>query len=177
MWKSADGRQDEAADSKGAAVAPSEGADTPSSKGRGGLLGKKLIIIIVAGLVLAGGGIGAATLLGGGSSDASDTPKKVEAPLTWKFDDLTVNVQGTSGMRILRCVMHVEVDSAKALDELRLREIVFRDEILEILQSKRIEDLEYPAANAIKRQVRDRLNRMMTNGSVVDVYFSEFLIH
>jgi len=180
MWKSSDGKQTEAADARASAGASQEGAAARSGKGLRGLLGKKLIILIVAGLVLAGGGIGAAKFLGGGGSDPSkkaEEAKKVEEPLTWEFKDITVNVYHTSGTRILRCVMHVEVDSPEAREELRLREIVFRDEILEILQSKRLEDLEYPAVNGIKREVRDRFNRMMISGSVVDVYFAEFLIH
>jgi flagellar basal body-associated protein FliL len=177
MWKSADGNQDEPADAKAPADGSQPGAGTASGKGLRGLLGKKLIILIVAGLVLAGGGIGAATLLGGGGGEQGEKPKKVEAPLTWEFKDVTVNVLGTAKTRILRCVMYVEVDSTKALDELRLREIVYRDEIIEILESKQLEDLEYPAINGIKREVRDRFNRMLTSGSVVDVYFSEFLVH
>ncbi|MBN1916629.1 MAG: flagellar basal body-associated FliL family protein [Verrucomicrobia bacterium] len=177
MWKSADGKHDDAAEANASAGAPQRGAAESSGTGLRGLLGKKLIIVIVAGLMLAGGGIGAATLLGGGGPSEGSDKKKVEAPLTCEFPDLTVNVYGTVGTRILRCAMQVEVDSPKALDELRLRQIVYRDAIIEILQSKRIEDLEYPAVNSIKRVVRDRFNRMMMSGSVVEVYFSEFLIH
>jgi flagellar FliL protein len=177
MWKSADGTKEDAGEAGAAAPGTPKEANESSSKG-GGLFGKKLIVILVAGLVLAGGGIGAAKMLGGGGN-AEEKPeeKKVVAPLTWEFPDLVVNIRGKQSTRVLRCVLHVEVENAKALDELELRDLVFRDEILSILRSKTLEDLEYPGDEALKRQIRDRLNRMMISGSLVDVYFKEFLIH
>jgi flagellar basal body-associated protein FliL len=90
---------------------------------------------------------------------------------------MVVNILGTRDTRVLRVVLHVEVDTKVALDELRLRELVFRDEILEILRSKSLDDLKYPGENALKRQIRDRLNQIMIKGSVVEVYFKEFLVH
>jgi flagellar FliL protein len=173
MWKSADGAKDEAPEAGGDAEA--KGGE---AKPKGGLLGKKLIILLVAGLVLAGGGIGAAKFLAGGGS-GEDKPKdtKVVAPLTYEFADLVVNVRDTADTRVLRCVIHLEVDGDKALEELRLRDVVYRDEILEILRSKSLDDLKYPGDNALKRQIRDQLNRRMTKGSVVEVYFKEFLVH
>lgn len=175
MWKSADGNKEEAGDAGAAAPGAAKDGDEGSSKS-GGLFGKKLIVILVAGLVLAGGGIGAAKMLGGGGEKKPEK-KKVVAPLTWEFTDLVVNIRGKQSTRVLRCVLHVEVENAKTLDELKLLEVVFRDEILGILRSKTLEDLEYPGDEALKREIRDRLNRVMVNGSVVEVYFKEFLIH
>jgi flagellar basal body-associated protein FliL len=172
MWKSADGAKDDAPETGGDAEA--KGGE---AKPKGGLLSKKLIILLVAGLVLAGGGIGAAKFLAGGSGE--DKPKEVKlvAPLTYEFGDLVVNVRETADTRVLRCVIHIEVDNDKALEELRLRDVVYRDEILDILRSKSLDDLKYPGDNALKRQIRDQLNRRMTKGSVVEVYFKEFLVH
>ena len=178
MWKSADGDKDAGGDAKGAAAAASRGAADEPAKGGGSLFGKKLIVLLVGGLVLAGGGIGAAKFLGrGGDEEKPEKKKKVVAPLTYEIADLVVNILDTRDTRVLRCVMHLEVDNPKALDELKLREVVYRDEILEILRSKTLDDLKYPGDNAVKRQIRDRLNRMMVKGSVVEVYFKEFLIH
>jgi flagellar FliL protein len=174
MWKSPDSTKEDAADA--AAAGAAKDGDEGSSKS-GGLFGKKLIVILVAGLVLAGGGIGAVKMLGGGGGEKKPEEKKVVAPLTWEFTDLVVNIRGKQSTRILRCVLHVEVENAKALDELKLREVVFRDEILGILRSRTLEDLEYPGDEALKRQIRDRLNRKMISGSIVEVYFKELLIH
>ncbi len=176
MWKSANGNKEEADDADDAAPGAAKDGNEGSSKG-GGLFGKKLVVILVAGLVLAGGGIGAAKMLGGGGGDKKPKKKKVVAPLTWEFTDLVVNIRGKQSTRVLRCVLHVEVENAKALDELKLLQVVFQDEILGILRSKTLEDLEYPGDEALKREIRDRLNRIMVNGSVVEVYFKEFLIH
>jgi flagellar basal body-associated protein FliL len=178
MWKSADKDKGEADEAKGAPSGASDAAEGDSPKGGGPLLGKKLIVLLVAGLVLAGGGIGAVKFLGGGG-DGKEKPekKKVVEPLTWEFADMVVNILGTRDTRVLRVVLNVEVDNKAALDELRLREVVYRDEIHDILRSKTLEDLKYPGENAIKRQIRDRLNQIMIKGSVVEVYFKEFLIH
>ncbi len=176
MWKSADGNKEDEDDAGAAAPGAAKDGDKGSSKS-GGLFSKKLIVILVAGLVLAGGGIGVAKMLGGGGGEKKPKEKKVVAPLTWEFPDLIVNIRGKQSTRVLGCVLHVEVENAKALDELKLRDLVFRDEILGILRSKTLEDLEYPGDEALKREIRDRLNRMMVNGSVVEVYFKEFLIH
>jgi flagellar basal body-associated protein FliL len=174
MWKSADGNKDEAPEANEGAEA--KGGDQHAKGGRG-LLGKKLIILLVAGLALAGGGIGAAKFLAGGSDQDKPKEKEVVAPLTYEFADLVVNVRETADTRVLRCVIHVEVDNDKAVEELDLLDVVYRDEILEILRSKTLDDLKYPGENAVKRQIRDQLNRRMSKGSVVEVYFKEFLIH
>jgi len=171
MWKSTPGESQATDD----AVTAPEVASTKAARG-GTLLGKKLIVLLVAGLVLAGSGIGAARFLGAGRREAPAKPKVV-APLTYEFGDLVVNIAETRDMRMLRCVILVEVDGSKGLDELGLREVVFRDEILDLLQSKTLEDLKYPGKNAIKRQIRDRFNRLMVDGGVVEVYFKEFLVH
>jgi flagellar FliL protein len=176
MWKSASG-EGEAPSRRGPEPdAAADGGEERPAKA-GSPLGKKLIIMLVAGLVLAGGGIGAAKFLGGGDGGGKAREQKVEEPLAWEFTDLVVNIYGTKDTRLLRCVMLIEVDNPKAREELKLREVVFRDAILEILRSKTIEDLKYPGENAIKRQVRDRFNRMMVNGSVVEVYLKDFLVH
>lgn len=173
MWKSADGAKDEAPEAGGEAEAKG-GEEQPKS---GGLFGKKLIILLVAGLVLAGGGIGAAKFLAGGRGEHKPKEKKLVAPLTYEFPDLVVNIRDTADTRVLRCVLLVEVDNDKALEELSLLDVVYRDEIMDILRSKGLDDLKYPGDNALKRQIRDRVNRRMTKGSVVEVYFKEFLIH
>jgi len=169
MWKSANGENNAAADADAA------GAATNGAKGPGSLMAKKLIVVVVAGLVLAGGGLGAATFLGRGTAKPEEL--KVEAPLTFEFTEIVVNVDGTRGTRVLRCVLDVEVNNTKALEEVRLRELVFRDAIINILRSKTLDDLEYPGESAVKRQIRDRLNRMMVKGSIVEVYLVDFLIH
>jgi flagellar FliL protein len=176
MWKSAEGERETAGKPGSASGAAADGAEAPPAKG-GSLLSKKLIIMLAAGLVLAGGGIGAAALLGGEGGGDKPRERKVAEPLAWEFTDLVVNVFGTKDTRLLACAMLIEVDNARAREELKLREVVFRDAILGVLRSKTLEDLKYPGENAIKRQVRDRFNRMMVNGSVVEVYLKDFLIH
>jgi len=171
MWKTA--QDDRDAEANGAAAAVPSGA--PAGR-PGAPLAKKLVVLVVAGLVLAGGGIGAARFLGAGSAEAPDD-EKVTAPLIFEFSDIIVNVGGTHATRVLRCIPSVEVDNAKALDELQLREVVFHDAIINILRSKTLEDLEHPGENAVKRQIRDRLNQMLVRGSVTEVYLKEFLIH
>ncbi len=171
MWKTTHRNLRE---SVGAEPPDAYGADETSGAGLGALLPKKLLVVLVVGLALAGGGIGAAKFLGqrGGTH-----PKKVVAPLTMEFSELVVNIDVPGLTRVLHCVIHVEVDDPKAIEELKLREVAFRDVILNILRSKTLDDLKYPGENAIKRQIRDRFNRMLTRGTVVEVYFKEFLVH
>jgi flagellar FliL protein len=171
MWKTTHRNLREVA---GAEAPAAQGAGETPGSGAGGLFPKKLIVALVVGLALAGGGIGAAKFLG---QRGGRQPKKVVSPLTMEFSELVVNIDVPGLTRVLRCVIHVEVDDPKAIEELRLREVAYRDVILNVLRSKTLDDLKYPGENAIKRQIRDRFNRMLTRGSVVKVYLKEFLIH
>ncbi len=174
MWKSA--KQDTEVGADDSSLEPDSSKEGQQEKGKGGsFLSKKLVVLLVAGLVLAGGGIGAAKFLGGAGTSASKK-KKVVAPLTHAFDEILVNLSGHSLTRMLSCSIHVEVDSAEALTEIKLREVIFHDALIDLLQSKTVKDMEYPGPIAIKRQVRDRFNRMLTNGTVVGVYLKEFMV-
>ena len=173
MWKSA--KQGQEADADDKSVAPASSQEGQQEDGKGGsFLSKKLIVLLVAGFVLAGGGIGAAKVLGG--AGASEKKKKVVAPLTHEFDEILVNLSGHSLTRMLSCSIHVEVDSVETLSEIKLREVVFYDALIDLLQSKTVKDMEYPGPVAIKREIGLRFNRMLTNGTVVGVYLKEFMV-
>lgn len=71
----------------------------------------------------------------------------------------------------------IEADRQDAVEELRRREPQVRDTIIGVIRSKRFEDLSSNAGTeAVRRELVQALQRLVSRGKVVNVYFTDFVI-
>ncbi len=154
-------------------AAPAEGA--PAAKSR------KKLLVIGGGIavLLAGAGI---VLLGGGGKD-HDTATEAAAepshdPAVVTLEPFVLNLADEESQRFLRIAIHVVLDrpqeasGAESLAGARLR-----DRLLTLLSGKTADDLgTFEGKESLRAEVRRTAEQLFEEATVLDVYFSEFLV-
>ncbi len=91
--------------------------------------------------------------------------------------DLVVNPAGTGGLRYLLTSVGIEVTNEKAFAEIQSKEVVVNDILINILSSKTLEELsDVSRRKELRREIAKKVDEILTNGKVQNVYFSKFII-
>lgn len=91
--------------------------------------------------------------------------------------DVIVNPAGTNGSRLLVTTVGLEVPTAEAKTELEQKEVQTRDVLVTILTGKRLEELVAPEQReALREEIGQRVNKLLRNGKLKNVYISKFII-
>ena len=116
----------------------------------------------------------------GGTAPAAEgaPPKKGEAaPSIYQLDNLVLNPAGSGGAHFLLLSIALEVKDASALEILKGRDAELRDGILRILSKKTIEQVtELQARDQFAAELKTTLAKMFGEGTVVKIYFPQFVI-
>ena len=106
----------------------------------------------------------------------SDEPERVYR----EMGDFLINPADSiteGGLRFIRTQVSLGVSPASAYQQLDMQYPKLRDAVIEILSSKRVEELDSPEDREfVKDDIRFAVNRMLVRGEVLKVYFSEFII-
>ncbi len=88
-----------------------------------------------------------------------------------------VNLADPGGKRYLRVTMELELSTDKAIDEINKRLPQIRDAILMILPTRTIEDVQsVQGKEAIRKEIMEKINELLTAGAVINIYFTEFVV-
>ena len=83
----------------------------------------------------------------------------------------------TRGLRHLRATISLGVSPAKAAEQLQSQNPRLRDAIIRILTAKAVEKLDDPEDREfIKDEIRFTLNRLLKQGEILEVYFTDFIV-
>ena len=94
-----------------------------------------------------------------------------------KLDPFVVNVSGEGYPRYVKLQLAFELDTPVAREELEERIFQVRDLTILLLSSKRLADIEgFEGKALLKDDLRERVNAVLTKGSVESVLFTEFVI-
>ncbi|OSM00373.1 flagellar basal body-associated FliL family protein [Magnetofaba australis] len=161
--------------------------EAEQEEGGGGGLIKMLIVAIPALLV----GAGAGYFLGGMSASSDQqaeqtvdpegekTPRDPKETLgeTFKLEPFVVNLAETRGNRYLKATIELELDTEELRPELERRIPQLRDVCLSLLGSKTsTELLQAEGKYKLSEEIRARVNALLANGNVKQVFFTEFVI-
>ena len=87
---------------------------------------------------------------------------------------------GTQGTRYLKVSVSVELEAKeeeKMKQEFETRKFQMADILNSIFSSKPMEQIDNPnSRDAIKREIRDKLNELLVHGQVKNVFFRDFVI-
>ena len=125
-----------------------------------------MIVLILA--------IGAKVFLGGSRANAKEAKKKAEVGISVPLEEFLVNLNGSSD-HYLKTTLALGMK--KGLTEEQTKEHIpaMRDAILSVLQSKSMKDLNSPNdREALKDEIKDRVNKEVGEEPVVKVYFTAF---
>ena len=113
----------------------------------------------------------------------SPTPQEEEeaAPVEYgeflELESLIINPEGTDGKRYLMIKIGLESDKAKALEEVKEKEVVVRDAILRNLSARRVEDLaSIEKRDDLKDGLREAINTILEKGEVTRLYFTQYVL-
>lgn len=139
----------------------------------------KILIVVVALGLLGGGGFFAYTKF----FSNADSPKEAQAkpvaakPVVKNLETFLVNLADPGGERYLKVTMQLNLNSEVASQEIDARMAELRDSILLLLSSKEYDDISSLSGKlALKKTLMSNLNRMLRQGAVQDIYFTEFLV-
>ncbi len=139
-----------------------------------------LVVVAAVVLALAGGGFFFLTM----NKKAEEAPKeevkqeKKEPGIFYQFEDpFIVNLAEVNAERYLKVNPVFEVDKEEVLEEINKKLPEIKDILITIFSSKSLDDV-MPLAgkDRLKQEIMDKVNEILSQGKVVGVYFSEFVI-
>ncbi len=105
--------------------------------------------------------------------------KTIEPPLgpILELATFIVNLADKGGNRYLRVTMDLELQNPEVETELNKRLPQVRDSILMILPSKRFEDISSVEGKvALRDEILEKINGIITQGKVTNIFFKEFVV-
>jgi flagellar FliL protein len=155
-------------------------------------MSNKLMLILVGVILVLMIGIGAGLFLMWGkiSSLGTETqaPPKPEESIAEEqqvsgpgplFDmkTLIVNLADTEANRYLRVTMNLELSSDAVQTEMEKRLPQVRDTIIKILTTRTFEEINTIKGKiALRDEIISKVNSYFTSGSIVNIYFTEFIV-
>jgi flagellar FliL protein len=141
----------------------------------------RMWIIIGAALILLGS-VGFLTrnyLVGSkGNGDASKEPEKVLS--TMNLDSFLVNLADVDATRFVKVTFRLGLNEAKLGEELAGDPVVLaatRDTIVTSLGTKISEELlSVEGKEKLKKEIRERVNKVLPKGRVLEVYIMDFVV-
>ena len=143
---------------------------------------KKLIIFIIVVIVVIA--VGAVYFF---SSKAEKEPEAEKVPVpennsevirpVYSLDTFIVNLADKGGRRFLRITMDLELKDESFAGEIDKRLSQIKDSILMILPTKRFEDISNVEGKiALRDEIMTKLNSLLKNEIITNIYFVEFVI-
>lgn len=107
---------------------------------------------------------------------AVEEEENVIGPL-YSLDTMIVNLADHGGKRYLRVTMALELSDSEAMATIEGRLPQVRDAILMILPVKKYDDVSTTDGKiALRAEVMEKINELMTKGRVNNIYFTEFVV-
>ena len=109
--------------------------------------------------------------------DVEKIGKKAAGIVVPLDDEFVVNVAGTGCTRYLRVKIAFEVEDEGTQNEIKDRMVQIRDMIITTLGTKKLEQLDNVVArDELKREILNKMNDLLKNGNVLNVYFTDFVV-
>ena len=151
-------------------------------------MSKTVLIIIISVTVLFMGAVGGGFFilwnkiaqLPQGPATVEELPVQEEenaiGPL-YALDTMIVNLADHGGKRYLRVTMALELSDPEAVATIESRLPQVRDAVLMILPTKKYDDVSTTEGKiALRSEVMEKINGLMTKGRVNNIYFTEFVV-
>ena len=171
--------------------------ENQSKKGNGLVL---VIIIVILLLLLVVGGLLAFLLMGNSEDTAqaqavqaqteqvqASTPKNTAGKRSndyiinmgpvYPLDQFIVNLLSESGSRYLKTKVDLELSAETLTPEIDKKKPLIRDIIVSTLSSKTYEEVStQKGKNRLKDEIVDRLNEVLADGHIKNIYFTDFVV-
>ncbi|MGM0370613.1 MAG: flagellar basal body-associated FliL family protein [Bacillota bacterium] len=109
-------------------------------------------------------------------TEEEETKKEVQrlGP-THNLEQFLVNLSESNSY--VKINIAVEVDKEEVIEEIETRSPQIRDTVISILRSKKIKTIQdNPQAKDLREEIRTAINQYLADGSVTNVFFTEFVV-
>jgi flagellar FliL protein len=105
-----------------------------------------------------------------------NNPEQPLGPIC-SLETFIVNLADKGGNRYLRVTMDLELGNPELQAEINKRLPQVRDSVLMILPSKRFDDISSVEGKvALRDEILEKLNSLLTLGKITNIYFKEFVV-
>ena len=95
----------------------------------------------------------------------------------YDLDTMIVNLADQGGKRYLRVTMALEVRDQDVVANIEKRLPQVRDAVLSILPTKKYDDVSTTDGKiALRTEIMEKINELLSKGSVKNIYFTEFVV-
>lgn len=92
------------------------------------------------------------------------------------LETFMVNLAGSTGRRIQKVNMELELEGEKTAEEIEKRKAQIRDIIIITLSSKTYDEVATrEGKDNLRMEIKDTINNFLTTGKIKNVFFTEFL--
>lgn len=92
------------------------------------------------------------------------------------LETFIINLAGSKGRKVAKVNMELEVKGEKVQEEIERRKPQIRDIIIITLSSKTYEEVSTKEGkDALRTEIKDTINSLLTKGRISNVYFTEFI--
>ena len=159
-------------------MADKEKNDVQEEKNDKGKVSKKTVVMIVLIVFMLFGIAGGVTyyfvnqMFSQVSAEEAPPVEKFEFPL----DNFVVNVADTDNRRYLKVNVVLVYTEEEMEEELEKRTAEMRNSIIDILRKKTMEDVQKEnATETIRTEVAERVNSILPEGEILEVYLTDFI--
>jgi len=164
---------------------------------KGGSNKVMILISAIAFLIVIGGGIVAYLMLNGDDEVMQDANSATQAKAVnhankkaegrnndftkigpmYALDKFIVNLASDGGSRYLRCAVNLELSSEEFQAEVDKKKPLIRDIMIRVLSAKSYEEIStIRGKESLKDEMVNELNKIFTDGTVENVFFTEFVV-
>lgn len=110
--------------------------------------------------------------------EVKEKPLEEEVKTVYMLDPIVVNINGPEGeLRYLKVTVGVELNVPELQEEVELRKPQILDVLIRVFSSRELVEVTEPRGrDAIRREIKTRLNDILAKGRLLNVYFTEFVI-
>ncbi len=149
-----------------------EGQETKKKKG------KNLILIIIIAVAVIAGGAGAFFFFTkyGDKADKKEAAKAEEG-VTFALEPFVVNLSDPAGTRFLKLSLQLELAGPAVMEKAKTKSPQIRDAIITLLTAKTSDALISPEGKLqLKDEINIRINQILGESSVKNVYLTDFVM-
>lgn len=144
-------------------------------KGKGKLL--IIVVIILLLVIIGGGGYFGYKILNQNKANATEHSTAKEVPeLTFGLEEFLVNLADEGSTRYIKVKVYIGYDTKKLTEEMTTKTPAIRDTIIKILRSKKAQDFSDKGTEAVKAEILEKINPLLTKGKATEIYFNDILV-
>lgn len=152
-----------------------------------------ILIVVLLVVILILGGLGIYFFSSGGDDEVTPQQNTQSASATrnntgrstqyltigpmYPMSQFVVNLLSESGSKYLKVILDLELDSEELAPEMDMKKSLVRDIIIRSLSSKTFEEVStMKGKDRLKDEIVNKLNDVLTDGHVKNIFFTDFVV-